>query len=74
MIENDKIIHIERGIADVLNTFLINIVQKLDINQFNLDDLTFENLNDQLLKAFVRYQSHPHIVAIKKTCDFRSHF
>ena len=74
MIENDKIIQTESGIANVLNTFFINIVKKLDIKQYNVDDLTCENLNDRLLKAFVRYRNHPGIVAIKKCCNFRSHF
>ena len=38
------------------------------------DDLTFENINDPLLKAIVRYRNHPSIVAIKKFCNSKCHF
>ena len=39
-----------------------------------MDDPICENINDPLLKAIVRYQNHPSIVAIKKFCDSKSHF
>ena len=38
------------------------------------DDPIFENINDPLLKAIVRYRNHPSIVAIKKFCNSKSHF
>ena len=51
-----------------------NIVQNLDIQQYNVDDPICENINDPLLKAIVRYRNHPGIVAIKKFCNSKSHF
>ena len=74
LIENDEIIKTEKGTAKVLNTFFSNIVQNLDIQQYNVDDPICENINDPILKAIVRYRNHPSIVAIKKFCNFKSHF
>ena len=74
LIENDEIIKTEKGIANVLNAFFSNIVQNLDIQQYNVDDPICENINDPLLKAIVRYRNHPSIVAIKKFCNSKSHF
>ena len=70
LIENDEIIKTEKGTAKVLNAFFSNIVQNLDIQQYN----NSENINDPLLKAIVRYRNHPRIVAIKKFCNSKSHF
>ena len=36
--ENDEIIKTEKGTAKVLNAFFSNIVQNLDIQQYNVDD------------------------------------
>ena len=74
LIENDEIIETERGTAKVLNAFFSNIVQNLGIQQYNVDDLICENINDQLLQTIVRYRNHPSIVAIKKFCSSKSHF
>ena len=74
LIENDEIIKTERGTAKVLKAFFSNNVQNLDIQQHNVDDPICENINDPLLKAIVRYQTHPSIVAIKKFCNSKSHF
>ena len=51
--ENDEIIKTEKGTAKVLNAFFSNIVQNLDIQQYNVDDPICENINDLLLKAIV---------------------
>ena len=74
LIENDEIIQTEKGTAKFLNTFFSNIVQNLDIQQYNVDDPICENINDPLLKAIVRYRNHPSIIAIKKFCNSKSHF
>ena len=47
---------------------------KLDIQQYNVDDPFFENINDPLLEANVKYRNHPSIVAIKTFCNSKSHF
>ena len=55
LIEKDEIIKTEKGTAKVLNASFSNIVQHLDIQQYNVDDPICENINDPLLKAIVRY-------------------
>ena len=74
LIENYEIIKIEKGTAKVLNAFFSNIVQNLDIQQYNVDDPICENINDPLLKAIVRYRNYRSIVGIKKFCNSKSHF
>ena len=74
LIENDEIMKIEKGTAKVLNAFFWNIVQNLDIQQYNVDNLICENINEPLLKAIFRYWNHPNIVAIKTFCNSKSHF
>ena len=74
LIENDEIIKTEKETANVLNVFFSNIVQNLDIQQYIVDDPICENINDPLLKSIVRYRNHPNIVAIKKFCNYKSHF
>ena len=39
-----------------------------------MDDPICENINDLLLKAIVRCQNHPSIIAIKKFYNSKSHF
>ena len=74
LIENDEIFKTEKGTAKVLNAFFSNIVQNLDIQQYNVDDPICENIYDPFLKAIVRYRSHPSIVTIRKFCNSKSHF
>ena len=69
-----KSLKLKKGAVKVLNAFFSNIVKNLDIQQYNVDDLICENVNDPLLKTIVRYQNHPSIVAIKKFCNSKSHF
>ena len=65
---------LKKELCKSLNTFVSNIVQNLDIQQYNLDDPICENINDPFLKAIARYRNHPSIVAIKKFCNSKSHF
>ena len=74
LIENDDIIKTKKGTAKVLKTFFSNIVQNLDIQQYNVDDPISEIVSDLLLKAIVRYRNHPSIAAIKKFCNSKFHF
>ena len=39
-----------------------------------MDDPICENMNDPLLKAIVKYQKHPSLVAVKKFCNSTSRF
>ena len=55
LIENDEISQTEKGTATVLNAFFSNIIQNLDIQQYNVDGPICQNINDPPLKAIVRY-------------------
>ena len=46
---------LKKGTAKVLNALFSNIVQRLDNQQYNVDDPICENINDPHLKAIVRY-------------------
>ena len=74
LIENDEIIKTEKGTIKVLSAFFLNIVQNLDIQQYNVDDPICENINNPLLKAIVRCWNHPSIIAIQKFWNYKSHF
>ena len=50
LIENDEIIKTEKGPAKVLNAFFSNIVQNLDIQEYNVDDPICENINEEEFK------------------------
>ena len=50
-----KSLQLKKGTEKVLNAFFSNIVQNLDIQQYNVDNPICENINDSLLKAIVRY-------------------
>ena len=59
--ENDEIIKTEKGTAKPLSAFFPNILQNLDIQQYNVDDSICENMNDPILKAIVKYRNHPNV-------------
>ena len=69
LIENDEIIKSEKGTAEALNAFFPNILQNLDIQQYNVDDSICENMNEPVLRGLVRYRNHPNIVAIERFCN-----
>ena len=68
--ENDEIIKTEKRTVKVLNTFFTDIVWNLHTQQYNVDDPIYGNINEPLLKAIVRYRSHPKIAAIKNFVIF----
>ena len=74
MMKSLKLKKKKKKTAEVLIAFFSNIVQNLDIQQYNVDDPISENINDPLLKAIARYRNHPSIVAIKKFYSSKSHF
>ena len=48
-----KSLKLKKGTAKALNAFFSNILQNLDIKQYNVDDPICENINDPFLKAIV---------------------
>ena len=60
--------------AEVVNEFFSNVVTNLNIPQFNQIDKTSENINDQVIKAIVKYRAHQSVIAIEENCTSKSNF
>ena len=52
--------------AEVLNKFFPNIVNNLEISKYSKDKSFIDNIEDQTLKAILKYKNHPSIIAIQK--------
>ena len=65
LVENDEIITSEKETADVLNNFFSNIISNLDIPEYSACNLLNEQIRDPVLKAIVKYRSHPSVKAIQ---------
>ena len=59
----------EKGTADVFNNFFGNIVKNLNISQYSDFDPIIENVKDPTLKAILKYEKHPSILAIRTKCN-----
>ena len=57
-----------------MNEFFSNVVTNLNIPEFNQIDRTSENISDPVIKAIVKYRTHPSIIAIKGNCTSKSNF
>ena len=69
LVENDKIVENDKKSATVLNNFFSNIIKSLGIPQYKDAELVGQNISDQVLKAIIKYRSHPSIKAIKEQCN-----
>ena len=64
--ENNRLLTEEKELATVLNTFFINITERLDLkndDDSSLNPISFENLNDILEKN----KHHPSLHEISQT-------
>ena len=52
-----------------LKTFFFNIVKNLNISQYCDFDPTIENVKDPTLKAILKYEKHPSVLAIITKCN-----
>ena len=52
--------------AEVLNNFFSNIVKNLKIPEYENLDRNFENVEDPVLRAILKYKNHPSITVIKE--------
>ena len=59
----------EKGTADVFNNFFGNIVKNLNISQYSDFDPIIEKVKDPTLKAILKYEKHPSILAIRTKCN-----
>ena len=64
VINNGEVVGTEQGTANVLNTFLSNVVTNLKIFQYTDYDPIGSNISDPILKVIVRYRNHPGILNI----------
>ena len=69
MLENAEIGKTEKGTAEVFNNFFCNIVKNLNISQYSDFDPIIENVKDPTLKAILKYEKHPSILAIRSKCN-----
>ena len=64
--ENGELLNSESETAEVLNNFFSNIVKDLKIPEYENFDHSFENVEDPVLRAILKYKNHPSITVIKK--------
>ena len=67
--ENGEIVKTEKETAEVLNTFFGNIVKNLNILEYSDFDPIIENVKDPTLKAILKYEKHPSVLAIRTKCN-----
>ena len=68
VINNGEVVGTEQGTANVLNTFLSNVVTNLKISQYTDYDPIGNNISNPILKVIVRYRNHPGIFNIGEVC------
>ena len=69
MTENGKLVKTEKETAEVFNNFFDNIVKNLNISQYSDFDPIIENVKDPTVKAILKYEKHPSILAIRTKCN-----
>ena len=74
LIENNELVKTDLETAEVLNNFLSNIVQNLDIPGYSNDEPLVSETNDATLKAILKYRNHPSIIAIQNKCKDKGNF
>ena len=73
-VENDKIVENDKKSATVLINFFSNIIKSLGIPQYMDAEPVGQNASDPVLKAIIKYRSHPSIKAIKEKCNTNLYF
>ena len=66
LVEEDEIISKDSEMTEVLNTLSSNIVNNLNIPEYQTNAPISDNLNGPVLKAIAKYKNHPSIKAIEK--------
>ena len=67
--ENGEMVKTEKETAEVFNDFFRNFVKNLNISQYSDFDPIIENVKDPTLKAILKYDKHPSILAIRTKCN-----
>ena len=67
--ENGEIVKNEKETAEVFNNFFGNTVKNLNVSQHPDFDPLIENVKEPTLKAILKYEKHPSILAIRTKCN-----
>ena len=59
----------EKETAEVFNTFFGNVVKNLNISQYFDFEPIIEKVKYLTLKAILKYEKHPSILAIRSKCN-----
>ena len=63
--EKGESIKTELETAEVLNRFFSNIVSHLEISNYSKYESFIDNIEDQTLRAILKYKNHPSFIAIQ---------
>ena len=74
LVENDEIITNDNNIAEVMNDFFTNIVDKLEIEGFQTENFEYNFEIDHISNIIAKFKEHPSIHKIKETINILQHF
>ena len=69
MSENGETVRTEKETGETFENFFGNIVKNLNISHYSDFDHIIENVKDPTLKAILKYEKHPSILAIRTKCN-----
>ena len=64
LIENDIIISSDKSVAEIMNDFFSNVVEKMQIRGFNTEPI-LNNFTDDVADCIHKFSKHPSIIRIK---------
>ena len=62
--EKGELVKTELETAEVLNKFFSNIAKNLEISKYSKYEFFIDNIEDQTIRAILKYKNHPSIIAI----------
>ena len=74
MLEGDEIISDDQEIAEILNDYLANIVENLDIEGFVTCVYSYDPELDYIANITVKFKYHPSIITIKERVKIEKRF
>ena len=63
--ENRESVKTELKTAEVLKKFFYNIINNLEISKYSKYESFIDNIEDQTLRAILKYKNYPSIIAIQ---------
>ena len=63
--EKGELVETELETAEVVNRFFSNIVNNLEISKYSKNKSFIDNIEDQILRAFFKYENRPSVIAIQ---------